>query len=756
MRFLKREISYLVIAIMVILSGADRVKSQQISPYLIGNNAWYDGAALNNIWDDMALAGFQTIRIGGNAAEGYGTNYAKYINLINGIRLANAEPIVQVPHTFTTQQAIDMITNINITNKKNIKLWNISNEPDLVSNSFGDANAVSIYIKRISSALKSVDPSIIVMGPETSWYQNTAYMTPLIGGSADITGKDAAGNYYIDVVTFHKYMFIDISGLESDVNNLLAKFNTVNANRPAGKKLSWGLTEFNTSYDNSKNTLGADQDVWSFHAGQLFAEIYGLGMRKGAFSINAWSMLEGEVERKGTDLSLFDKDLKGRSNYYHCSMLGQNFKKNYVTTTDNQSNVVVIPMADETGIAVMILNKNKTSGYDYTLRLDNGAFTLPNALQIKVDAGINIETSGSISKHATQMLVFNAGGILVKRYTYTSRDSDLRGEPLVENITNDPTPIVTLTAPESNTSVGLRAPVTLAATATDNGTIQKVEFIANGALIGKSTAAPYTFTWTPTISGTYIVSARAFDNLGGVGFAAGSTTVTVEKVYTYLPIPGTIQAEAFDEMSGIQLEPTTDTGGGQNIGYCDSGDWLDYTINATVAGQYFVEARLASLNKTGSFDLKSGANVLASYALPAGTGGWQMWTTLSKIITLNAGNQTLRLAITGPGININWLKFTSIPTSATSLNTGKIQIYPNPACEGKFNLLLNGFADNEPVNIDIHNLSGQNIYSKKHIFNNSGSANISVETDKTIENGLYIVSVQSKTGTIREKLFLSR
>lgn len=753
MRFLKREVSYLVIAIVVILSGADRVKSQEISPYLLGNNAWYDGSGLNSLWDDMALAKFQTIRIGGAAAEGYLLTNSKYITLINGIRSANAEPILQVPRYFTDQQVKDFITNINITNKKNIKIWSIANEPDH-SNRPSTLEEVSAYIKRISSALKSVDPSIIVMGPETAGFNSSTYITRLLGGNLDITGKDANGNYYLDVYTWHRYMFTDIVGLENDVNTFLNKINAINATRPEGKKISWGLTEFNSSYDNSRNT-SPDQDVWSFHAGQLFAEVYGLGMSKGAFAMNAWSMLEGEVERKGTDLSLFDKDLKGRANYYHSLMIGQNMKKNYIATTDTKANVVVIPMADETGIAVMILNKDHTTSFDYTLRLDNSAYVLPNALQIKVNAGIDKELSGTIAKEATQMLVFDTNGTLVKRYTYTSRDSDLRGEPLVENITNDPTPVVTLTAPESNTSVGLRAPVTLAATATDNGTVQKVEFTANGALIGKSTTAPYTFTWTPTISGTYVVSARAFDNLGGVGFAAGSATVIVEKVYTYAPIPGTIQAEAFDEMSGIQLEPTTDTDGGQNIGYCDSGDWLDYTINVPVTGNYLVEVRVASLNKTGAFDLKSGTKVLTSFALPAGTGGWQVWTTQSKMINLSEGNQTLRLSITGNEININWLKFTSIPTSATILNSGKIQIYPNPSIGGKFTLMLNGFTENEPVKIEIFDLAGKSIYSGSHNLN-SVSAKINLNNDKMIEPGLYIISVQSKTATIREKVVISR
>ena len=751
MRFTVIKIYALTISVLIMCKAND-VQAQSISPYLIGNNAWYDGAGLTGLWDDMALAKFQSIRIGGSGAEGYQSNYTKYISLIDGIRLAKAEPIVQVNHTFTAQQAINLITNLNITNKKNIRLWNISNEPDLPSNNFGDANAVSIYTKRIASALKSVDSTIIIMGPETSWYQNSAYMTPLIGGSADITGKDAAGHYYIDVVTFHKYVFTDISGLESDVNNLLSKLNTVNANRPTGKKLSWGLTEFNTTYDNTINTT-PDQNVWSFHAGQLFAEVYGLGMRKGAFAMNAWSMFEGP-DRSGTDLSLFDKDLKGRSNYYHCLMLGQNFKKNYITTTDNKPNVVVIPMQDSTGIAVMILNKDQTTNFDYALRLDNGTFVQAKTLQIKVNAGINAEITGSITKDATQMLVFDAAGTLVKRYTYTSLDAEGRGEPLVENITSDPVPVVTLTGPAGETKINLKSSVKLAAEATDNGIIQKVEFTANGALIGTSKTAPYTFTWTPTVSGTYTVSARAFDNLGGVGFATGSP-VFVEKVYNYIPAPATIEAEAYDEMSGIQLETTTDTGGGQNIGYCDPGDWLDYTINVPADGQYNLEMRVASLNKTGAFSLKNGTTTLATFALPNGTGGWQTWTTLSKTVTLQAGNQTLRLAITGKDININWLKISSLTSSMLPQKLDQIRILPNPCSTDHFSIQISGLDDHEPVNIEIYTISGQIVFARKSVFSKEGLVDIDVSGEKNKNAGVYVISAHSKSGTINRKLILN-
>lgn len=751
MKSLRWQVLLSATIIICLVSGSRVSNAQEISPYLLGNNAWYDGTGLNNIWDDMALAKFQTIRIGGATAEGYLPSNSKYLTLINGIRLAKAEPIVQVPRYFTDQQVKDFITYINVTNKKNIRLWSIGNEPDH-SNRPSTLEEVSAYIKRISSALKSIDPTIKVMGPETAGFNSSTYITRLLGGNLDITGKDANGNYYIDVYTWHRYMFTDIAGLENDVNTFLAKINTINANRPEGQKIAWGLTEFNSSYDNSKNT-SPDMDVWSFHAGQLFAEVYGLGMRKGAFSINGWSMLEGQVERKGTDLSLFDKDLKGRANYYHCLMLGQNMKKNYVPTTDNKSNVVVIPMADSTGIAVMILNKDHTTAFDYTLRLDNGTFVLPNALQIKINAGINKEITGSIAKEATQTLVFDTTGVLVKRYTYTSRDADLRGEPLVEHFTEDALPVVTLTKPEAEVSLTLNSSVVLSAEATDNGTIQKVEFTANGALIGKSTTAPYTFTWTPALPGTYTVAARAYDDKGGVGFSTG-ITVVVEKIYTYVPIPATIQAEGYDAMSGIQLETTTDEGAGQNVGYCEVGDWMDYTINVLAAGQYTVEVRVASLNATGAFDLKSGTKVLASYALNPGTGGWQTWTTLSRTLTLAEGNQTIRLEIKGKDININWLKFSAVPTSSLDLVMPEMKIYPNPSAGGKLTLSLNGFSGREAVTVDIFNVSGQNVYSQKHDTNHQGAAVLKINSAKMKQEGMYLVRVQSKKQILKEQVLV--
>lgn len=64
--------------------------------------------------------------------------------------------------------------------------------------------------------------------------------------------------------------------------------------------------------------------------------------------------------------------------------------------------------------------------------------------------------------------------------------------------------------------------------ADSDGAVTKVEFYANGGLIGTDTTAPYSVLWTPLAAGTYNMTARATDNRGATTTTAASvTTVSV-------------------------------------------------------------------------------------------------------------------------------------------------------------------------------------------------------------------------------------
>ncbi|NJM14873.1 MAG: carbohydrate-binding protein [Bacteroidales bacterium] len=163
------------------------------------------------------------------------------------------------------------------------------------------------------------------------------------------------------------------------------------------------------------------------------------------------------------------------------------------------------------------------------------------------------------------------------------------------------------------------------------------DVLVNGSSIGSVSA--YTFnnvTSNNTISATF-----------------GEVTTTPTK-----SIPGKIEAEDYDAMSGVQTENTSDAGGGLNVGWINAGDWMDYQVYVSAAGTYTVEYRVASTKSTGQLQLQLDGTVLSEMAIP-NTGNWQSWTTITNEVTLPAGTQTLRLYASGSDWNINWMNFVS-------------------------------------------------------------------------------------------------
>jgi beta-glucanase (GH16 family) len=138
------------------------------------------------------------------------------------------------------------------------------------------------------------------------------------------------------------------------------------------------------------------------------------------------------------------------------------------------------------------------------------------------------------------------------------------------------------------------------------------------------------------------------DENGSTGGQSGSTH----------PVPGLIEAEDYNDMLGVQIETTTDTGIGFNVGYIDEGDWVEYSLDVANAGNYLIEYRLASQNGSDGFQTLIDGIQIDAQSVP-NTGGWQSWITNSATVNLSAGEQTLRLDAVGSEWNLNWIKFTA-------------------------------------------------------------------------------------------------
>ncbi|WP_405461074.1 DUF1996 domain-containing protein [Streptomyces sp. NBC_00101] len=127
----------------------------------------------------------------------------------------------------------------------------------------------------------------------------------------------------------------------------------------------------------------------------------------------------------------------------------------------------------------------------------------------------------------------------------------------------------------------------------------------------------------------------------------------------------TVQAESYAAQSGVALEATADTGGGQNAAFLADGDWMRFdNVDLGGTGRLTVSARTASAVGTGTVELRTAglSGPLLAVIPVSPTGGWQNWSTRTTEVTTHpTGAQTvfavLRGAAPGDFVNINWFSF---------------------------------------------------------------------------------------------------
>jgi hypothetical protein len=119
--------------------------------------------------------------------------------------------------------------------------------------------------------------------------------------------------------------------------------------------------------------------------------------------------------------------------------------------------------------------------------------------------------------------------------------------------------------------------------------------------------------------------------------------------------------------SGVATQATSDTGGGDNVGWIGNGSWLEYTGVNFGSGYPQIEARLASdVSGTdiGTISFEIGSLTATPFATIQvnGTGGWQTWATSAAAANSPAptGTQTLYVSFAtstgGNFVNVNWFE----------------------------------------------------------------------------------------------------
>ncbi|GAL85233.1 hypothetical protein MYP_2462 [Sporocytophaga myxococcoides] len=516
--------------------------------------------------------------------------------------------------------------------KKHV-LFEICNEPNGVSWS-----TVKTYANAVIPVIRAIDPSTIIIVGTPNWSQDV-----------DIAANDPL-NYNNLMYSLHFYSGTHGASLRQKGDAAIAKGKALFVTECGSSDASGNGGPYLSEFDNWISWMNSKKISWINWSYCDKAEA-SAALKPGACDADAWNDLSTSGAYMKTKLSVAD---------------------NFISCVVNSAPTVSI-----TGPA------------------NNAAFFAGASITLTANAA---DADGKISKveyyngntllgaSTTSPYTYIWTGVAAGTHTITAKATDNSGATTTSTavtvvVTANKVPTVSITAPANNATFEGGTNITLTASATDaDGTISKVEFYNGTTLLGSVTNSPYTYTWPAVAAGTYTITAKATDDKGGIGTSASVKIVVTVPQTPYggkaWPIPGRIEAENYDlggsglgyfdsdegnrgeafRKDDVDIEVSTDVGGGYNIGWTVKGEWLEYTVDVSEAGKYDFKVRVAAIatGKTMHIEM-NGVNVTGGIKVP-NTGDFQVWqTVIIPAVSLMAGNQIMRIVFDSDEINLNYV-----------------------------------------------------------------------------------------------------
>jgi hypothetical protein len=207
----------------------------------------------------------------------------------------------------TPEQAAEMVRYTNIEKQYNVKYWGIGNEPTLYDGevrNFGETYDVQKFNtewRTFALAMKNVDPTIMLVGPES--HQLSYDFTP--GVSTNFSEANAvwfadflnSNGDLVDIVSFHRYPFpiSSTSGAASieDLQKNAKEWDKIIIyardviHRETGRDLPIAITEFNSDYSKA---AGGEATPDSHYNAIWMADVLGRLIKNGVFMANQWGL----------------------------------------------------------------------------------------------------------------------------------------------------------------------------------------------------------------------------------------------------------------------------------------------------------------------------------------------------------------------------------------------------------------------------------------------------------------------------------
>ncbi len=245
------------------------------------------------------------------------------------------------------------------------------------------------------------------------------------------------------------------------------------------------------------------------------------------------------------------------------------------------------------------------TGVDWDLKLVNAAGT-----QLAISQGSTATENITYTNTGT-----TATTVYANVYVYSGVSATPYNLGLTYSGGTTPPPADTTAPTATATETGTSGTITLAATASDNVGVTKVEFYIDNALVGTSTTSPYSVTYNSALltNGTHSLVAKAYDAAGNIG---SSTAVSFS-------VSNTTTSTTFNEVESNNSLATANVVADtvtKIVGYMSTTTDIDYfkvnvlpgkSITVNMTGPTGVDYDLYFLNSSGT-TLKSSLGTTAT------------------------------------------------------------------------------------------------------------------------------------------------
>lgn len=339
-----------------------------ISPYLFGTNYGPMHAVAPDMLPLVEEAGFTALRFPGGAwTDAVDIKPFQIDQLMGFTNQVGAIPTISVRMLDgNPQTAAELVQYANIKKGYGITYWSIGNESNIYTQ-LGQAtydytvdNLINDW-RPIALAMKEADPTIKLMGPELSQWNDSYETTP-----KDSAGRDWMTEFLkvngdlLDVVTVHRYPMhspsngpVTVQQLRDNTRKWISEVEYLRSltKEILGKELPIAITEVNSD---PSSAMLQDVSPDSFYNAIWYADILGQMMNADVFMVNQWVL-----SQRTTGLGLFQGDIV-RPTFY-VFPLYKNFGSEQVYAASGVTDVDIFASKREDGtLTLMVINLSDT------------------------------------------------------------------------------------------------------------------------------------------------------------------------------------------------------------------------------------------------------------------------------------------------------------------------------------------------------------------------------------------------------------